>query len=287
MEEIEPQSKTLIAISMLDNSFYDRCIERLPAHVAEAGLQLVHRPTDLHEDIDDLIASLGNPCGVLLIGFRMAPIARRAHMAGHRVVMVGTPPLGETMDIPWVHGSHEECGYLACRHLIHHGHQRLLYVHNDADAMKSSRWFGGQRAVSAAVKAGIAVEIRLCNPEEYTSWGTNPQAMRDYFLVAGGPTAIIAWNDEHAIRLLDMLARAGITVPDQVSLIGYDALPRGETTNPPLTTIDGAIEKQLHAAVDLLSRRESVPFDTSVFVMPALVVRKSTGPVARRIDTAG
>lgn len=59
---------------------------------------------------------------------------------------------------------------------------------------------------------------------------------------------------KRSVELLGMLARVGIKVPDEVSLVGYDNLPEGQGMHPALTTIDGAIDQQLQAALTLLTQ---------------------------------
>ena len=65
---------------------------------------------------------------------------------------------------------------------------------------------------------------------------------------------MVVWNDHEAVRLATVLSRAGVRVPEQVSLVGYDNLPESSLIYPLLTTIDQAIGQQLRLALRLLTQ---------------------------------
>lgn len=101
----------------------------------------------------------------------------------------------------------------------------------------------------------------------------------DYlFSAAERPTAILAMSDRAAMIALEWLAARGISVPDEVSVVGFDGIPEGALAEPPLTTVAQPIaEIGRRAAQAILSgdhqiRREMLPVE--------LVVRASTAPVA-------
>ena len=74
----------------------------------------------------------------------------------------------------------------------------------------------------------------------------------------------------------------GYMIPEDLSIIGYDALPDGERLLPPLATVDQHITVQLRHALDLLARPTPPSTTQSVVVIPTLVQRASCAPPNRR-----
>ena len=66
------------------------------------------------------------------------------------------------------------------------------------------------------------------------------------------PTAVFAANDLSAIQTMRTAAELGISVPDDVSVVGFDNIPESALPNPPLTTVDQSIQAQGDAAVRTL-----------------------------------
>ena len=92
---------------------------------------------------------------------------------------------------------------------------------------------------------------------------------------------MVAWNDNEADHFLRICHAAELRIPEELSVIGYDALPGGEHFLPPLTTVDQQIEAQLRYALDLLTRSDSPPAAPWILVLPTLVPRASCAPPRR------
>jgi len=91
------------------------------------------------------------------------------------------------------------------------------------------------------------------------------------------PTAVICHNDQVATTALSAFSHAGIRVPGDLSIIGYDNLPESAFLVPALTTIDNHVELQMKQSVERLLERINNP-DASrrvYMVQPTLVERQS------------
>ena len=100
-------------------------------------------------------------------------------------------------------------------------------------------------------------------------------------LVAGGdlPTAVFAANDLMAIGLIRALTEAGVSVPDQVSVVGFDDIDAAGFTLPPLTTVRQDLVTLGRLGVDrLLARIDGADPADPVRQPPELVIRASTAP---------
>jgi DNA-binding LacI/PurR family transcriptional regulator len=181
---------------------------------------------------------------------------------------------------------------MAMRHLIELGHRRIAYC--NFDGTQGLRGAGHERAlrewnmclgstVSPRVGFGEAgadqrhparaIEIPGAT---FSQWLEAPHLMAEYFQSPDAPTGLLAWNDHRALMILGMLSRAGLRVPEQVSLMGYDALPEGQMVHPALTTLSTQIEQQVQLAMGLLTRPAPTPAGHSVVLVPSLVPGETT-----------
>jgi DNA-binding LacI/PurR family transcriptional regulator len=97
---------------------------------------------------------------------------------------------------------------------------------------------------------------------------------------ASMPTAIVTSNDQEAVGLMQVLTRAGLSVPDQVSVTGYDDSRFAQLSSVDLTTARQDPEEMGRDAVAVAVRRIQRPGSrpTLRVIQPRLVVRGSTGP---------
>jgi DNA-binding LacI/PurR family transcriptional regulator len=91
------------------------------------------------------------------------------------------------------------------------------------------------------------------------------------------PTAILAMSDITALGVLDAARSLGISVPDELSIVGFDGIEEGESTSPGLTTVVQPLHEKGVQAIRMLLSPEQ--FDTQLVTLPAtLTVRGSTAP---------
>ena len=205
------------------------------------------------------------------------PVAQHLHDQGHRVALVGSPPPDIHTEVPSVRADHAHGGCVATKHLIDLGHRRLAFLHADPKVTESARWAGHQRALREAREAGHAVTDALYLKDQLDAWQEDPRrAVRD-LREPGAPTGLVLWNDQEALKVLTVLQKAGVRVPQDVSVVGYDNLPESERSDPPLTTVDHGLAQQVQAAVNLLTD-DTAQVLCRVQVVPALVPRRSSSP---------
>ncbi|WP_164779662.1 LacI family DNA-binding transcriptional regulator [Paenibacillus kobensis] len=124
--------------------------------------------------------------------------------------------------------------YMATRWLIEHGHRRIALV-NGTEAYEISR----QRLegfLQAADEAGLPPDDRPVVWSDYTGSG-GQEAVHRLLRLHPETTAVFFANDLMAMGAISSLAEAGIHVPGQLSVIGYDGLYVGKYYNPPLASI--------------------------------------------------
>ncbi len=167
------------------------------------------------------------------------------------------------------------------RELIHYliglGHRRIGFVAGRMSLPSSrERLEGYQEALG---EAGISLDPELIVEGSYDRQ-SGLLAGRRLLGLAERPTAIAASNDLEAFGVLRAAQEAGLQVPEQLSVAGFDNIPMSEHVHPPLTTVHQPMyEMGLQAARMLICWIEGERPEPSQVVLPAhLVLRASCGP---------
>ncbi|WP_087016094.1 HTH-type transcriptional repressor PurR [Thaumasiovibrio subtropicus] len=168
----------------------------------------------------------------------------------------------------------EKGAYLATRHFIDNGHQEIGCV---SGHLQRNTCVERMKGFSAAMQ-----EANLPINQDWIIEGdfeceTAVKAAQDFIAMDQRPTAIFCFNDIMAMALISTFEQAGISVPDDISVIGYDNIDLSPYFSPPLTTIHQPKHRLGKKAVELLMARiKDKEHDSQLFVMePELVVRKS------------
>jgi len=168
----------------------------------------------------------------------------------------------------------------ATRHLIEPGHRPVVHVAGREDWIEAEARLRGWRQAMTA--AGLDLPPVLAG-----DWSPRSGYEAGLRLVAEQPeaTAVFAANDHTALGMLRALAEAGVDVPGQVSVVGFDDIAEAEFLRPPLTTVRQDFPEVGRRCVDLLLDRIAggpAWFDGPPVVVPSrLVVRASTAAVRR------
>lgn len=162
---------------------------------------------------------------------------------------------------------------MAVRHLHALGHRRVAFISGPLDHPDAAQRLQGYQ--SEAGLKGMAVEPELVVVSDYQESG-GFRAMNSLLSSGIHFTAVIAANDQMAYGARLALHRAGLRVPEDVSLIGFDDLPHSAFTLPPLTSVRQSVYEigvsAAKAMFDLLNKKNP----PSKLVEAELVVREST-----------
>lgn len=172
---------------------------------------------------------------------------------------------------------------LALEHLATLGHRRLAVIKGqDFSSDTEARWSAIRseaKRLSLDLDQDLAVSLQGDTPSPHPG-----ERAKERLLASGKPfTALFAFNDLAAIGAIRALRVAGLSVPQDVSVIGFDDIPSAEFQNPPLTTVRQPLQKMGEiAAAALLSRITQNPkkLHSVIYVDPELVVRETTAPVS-------
>jgi DNA-binding LacI/PurR family transcriptional regulator len=163
----------------------------------------------------------------------------------------------------------------ALGHLISLGHTRVGVLAGPPDHVPSNRNVAAAHAV--VKRAGIPLAPDQVARSWYSIEGAQAGAAR---LIEAGVTGIVCASDLMALGAIRAAKRAGMHVPTDVSVVGFDDSFLMNCTEPPLTTVRQPIEPMCRMVIELLVSQVAgspIPHDELLFE-PELVVRASTGP---------
>jgi LacI family transcriptional regulator len=164
---------------------------------------------------------------------------------------------------------------LAVDHLVDLGHRRIVHVDGDGWSMAADRRTG---FLTALARHGLPTRDAVV-PGGYLE-ADGAAAARALLTLPEPPTAVVAANDRSAIGLLDVFLRAGVRVPQDISVVGYDDTELARLAHVDLTTVSQRAAEQAVRAVECaVSRLDGERTEPAEVVLPPrLVVRGTTGP---------
>ena len=217
--------------------------------------------------------------GYLLLSMQREDFVNALHDRGVPAVIVnGREPL---MRLDAVAPANGTGGYLGAHHLFELGHRRVLTLAYSQRPTIRDRMNGCRRAMR---EAGIAEDPDLII--ELGAMRTNLayRAVKDRIATRGGAdfTAIQCFNDASAFGAIAAVIEAGLSVPGDVSVVGFDDIPTAALNSVPLTTIRVEAEdigaRSVNRLVERIKAQDSLATYTETAVR--LVMRESTAPVA-------
>ena len=172
-------------------------------------------------------------------------------------------------------------GRLATEHLLSLGHREVVHLSGPQDWFDArERQVGWQQAHAAARLP--QPKLRVCDWSAGRGYHEGRE-IAERVRAGDGPTAVFAGNDQLALGLLHALAEAGVDVPGDVSVVGFDDVEGAEHFMPPLTTVQQQFDELGRLSVAVMLGALSVgPAESGLqLIRPVLVVRSSTGPPRR------
>lgn len=162
----------------------------------------------------------------------------------------------------------------AVSHLIQQGRRRIALITGRQDMLASIHRKQGYR--NALQKHGLPLDESLIANGDFEP-ETAYQAMQT--LLFHQPDAVFAASDAMALSAIQAVKEAGLRVPEDIAVVGYDDLPAGQTAVPPLTTIRQPIGRigalATHTLIDIINNPQK---PTQHIVLPSeLIIRESCG----------
>ncbi len=210
--------------------------------------------------------------GLILHPIRSTP-DDLARLARQRPLVLVGENVGDA-PVDWIGTDNTRAAEDVTRHLLERGRRRIAFAgaHTDPIEPHRQRTEGWSNALRAA---GRPEGIRVASERFDRAAGV--AAGRQLLGTTRELDAIVCFNDLMAIGVLHALREAGVRVPDDIAVSGWDNLDEARYSAPPLTTIDTHVAELATSAVRLVvDRIEGRSEAASVIVPHDLVVREST-----------
>ncbi|SDG49960.1 transcriptional regulator, LacI family [Onishia taeanensis] len=272
------RSRTIgMIVTSADNPFFSALIRGVEDHCFDCGYSLMLCNAD---DVDDKqVAYLRTLLerridGLIVMTSRNGPgFLEALHLQTLPTVMLDAATAPRP-DIAVVNDDSRLGARLAIEHLLAQGLEDIALLTGPANHPRSQERLGG--ALGACEDAGLALPTGRIIATNLLADGGHA-AMRELLEKGQPPQAVFAFNDLVAIGAIRAAHEAGLSVPDKLSVIGYDDIDVGRYTCPALTTIHQPIyELGATAIAQLIDRLEHQrPFAPLTALPPRLVLRES------------
>ena len=265
-----------VLVDDLRNPFFGEVVDGIEAEAAEHGFRVLilngHRDAQRELDAVETFLQLRVE-GMALVGARLGTddLARIGTAAPCVMVASGIVHPG----IDTVGTDDQRGAELAVEHLAALGHTRIVHMDGGANVSAAERRSGYKSGMRTA-GIGDLIDVRPAGDDE-----ADALAVIDALLAEDDPpTAIFAFNDLLAAGALNRLDDAGMAVPGDVSLVGFDNTFISALRHLSLTTVNQPTLAMGRLAVDALLQRLSDGSGEPVrhTLQPELVVRSTTGP---------
>lgn len=271
------------AVSDVGNPVYVSMMHAANGVLCEAGFRLVISSTgnDPADQIDVLRSvNRGYADGLILVPLRLTePLLAELQSSRIPLTVIGTLP--ERVELDNVRAGSPAGVGLALDHLHAQGRRRIAFVNGPVDTVPGTARLAGY--LSAVERLELAANVELQVEADDFTYDAGLRAT-EALLAQSSPDAILAANDLLAVAAMKVLGRHGLTIPDDVAVIGMDDTELADVANPSLTSVNLGSTERACAAADLLLSRIAEPTlpPRQVAIAPTLTIRESTGPALGR-----
>lgn len=155
------------------------------------------------------------------------------------------------------------------------GHRRIAYIYGEYGAVSQGRLAGFYRTCE---ELGLEIPQEYVKPALYRDHATCAQATRELIALAHPPTCILYPDDYASIGGMDVLREAGLRIPEDISVAGFDGIPLADLVRPRLTTVfqDGQAAGRSAGQLILKAIRSPRSFVPQHIVLPGQLVEGET-----------
>jgi LacI family repressor for deo operon, udp, cdd, tsx, nupC, and nupG len=179
--------------------------------------------------------------------------------------------------LPHVETANRDAARTMTEYLLKLGHRRIGYLSGPAaNVLEHDRFAGYSDALAAN---GIPPDPQLVRPGDF-SIGAGEAAAIEYMALPQLPDAVFACNDAMGMGLIRGFVAAGVSVPDKISIAGFDDIEFASAYNPALTTVrQSRREIGARAAAMLIDLMEGgQPANRQISLPAEIIMRDSTRP---------
>lgn len=226
-----------LLVPTLSNSIYAAFAEAVQSHLQDAGRKLMIANTNYIEQLESQIVRKlieSRVEGVIFTGYRRDPAIYQL-LRHYGIPFVVTWSTSANPDVPSISFDNRRAAKAATAHLLRLGHRRIGLVCGVAALNdRAQQRIDGYREALAEIEHPFdPTLVREC-PFDASEGAL---AAEHLLSLDRPPTALFCANDIQALGALFACQRLGISVPNDLSIVGFDDLPIVRMTTPPLTTV--------------------------------------------------
>lgn len=254
------------------NPYHAELVAELHEAAENLGYDLVLSTVTASRHEDRAIETLTDfRCeALILLGPELSTSRLSSLGAQHPSIVVGRRTTAAHVDV--VRSADDRGIAQAVEHLVEIGHRTIAFVDGGKGTIASDRRRGYRTSMR---RHGLTDQIRVV-PGDHTE-ASGARAAQE-MLAVGLPSAVVTFNDRVALGLLDAFIRAGVDVPGDVSVIGYDDSPAARFAHIDLTSVSqDAAQQARHAVAAAVERLDGGHTGGHEVVLePRLVIRGTT-----------
>ena len=271
-----------VPISLITQEIHKAMMDGISDACSTYGIELVFLNVRGTSELPD-----DKEAGYLVWGLEWISITNIENWAKAGYKMVTLHNYFPHLDIPYVNCDNYTGGYLAAQHLLSLGHRRIgvvLLGRSNYDIERE--WALRLQGFHLAHKNnGIEYDHELIyvdRPEHDDLEELGYNGMKKLMAIENPPTAVFAAADFAAFGAMQAAEDLHLSIPNDVSIIGYDGYSFGTFTNPSITTVQQNFYDLGKFGLEKLIHPQSQAFES--LVPPQLIVRQSTGRMIK-VDT--
>jgi diguanylate cyclase (GGDEF)-like protein/PAS domain S-box-containing protein len=285
---VEPGSRpltVLVLTPMIGGHYFGALLTGISREIVGAGGRLVlvqtldgglRRDEECEVSAFDLPVAWAQVDGVVSITSAVGgAYLQRLRAAGKPVVLASARPPG--FDAPLAVPDNYAGTRAAIEHLIAHGHTRIGFVGNLAQFDVCERYAAYRQILQ---EHGLTVDPNFFFVAPNNDFSGGTRAAADVLSAAERPSAVMVATDRNAIGLMQVLSDAGVAIPGDLAVVGYDNLEEATFSSPPLTSINQRFDEVGAFAGRLVlaqMRSEAASFTPKAPPAAKLVLRGSCG----------
>ncbi|HUH07408.1 MAG TPA: LacI family DNA-binding transcriptional regulator [Egibacteraceae bacterium] len=220
--------------------------------------------------------------GIIVIGDLQGGDAALDQLGQQHRYLIGVTDRTQRRQVPGVYGDSLRGTHLAMEHLWDLGHRSIICVSDNRTDDGRLRATVYEKFMRDHDAPDSAIKSYTTDQEPEPAYQLGRRMFGEFALSPTPPTAIYATSDTTAIGLLRAAFEAGVAVPRQLSIIGFDDIDLAPFTIPPLSTVSQTgIEMGRTAAqmlLDMIDHERDRDDVQDIVIDPELVVRRSTAP---------
>lgn len=179
--------------------------------------------------------------------------------------------------VPMVRVDQMSASYEGVKHLIDRGHKKVAYCTGGLFSESGKDKDRNQGYQKALIEANIEINPNWILIKRHTI-EDGRKVLHQIFDMKDRPTAVFTGSDEVAAGIIMEARNEGISIPEELAIVGFDDQPLAQLLTPELTTIKQPVSQMGYTAMDLLIKRlEGKAVDNKMYTLPyELIIRKTT-----------